>query len=116
MWARLGWLWRNWGRWQSEQLIPEPWLREAVQTAPDIRANCPREQWKYGYAFWTNDHGQLWPSLPLDSYAASGAGSQHIWVCPSLDLVVVQSPGLWENQAENDPGLLRLLVDACQLR
>ena len=114
--ARLGWLWRNWGRWQERQIIPEAWLREAVQTAPDIRANCPREQWKYGYAFWTNDHGQLWPSLPRDSYAASGAGSQHIWVCPSLDLVVAQSPGLWENQAENDTGLLRLLVDACQPR
>jgi CubicO group peptidase (beta-lactamase class C family) len=111
--ARLGWLWRNCGRWDGRQLIPEAWLREATQTAPDIRANCPTEQWQYGYAFWTNDHGQLWPSLPRDSYAAAGAGSQHIWVCPSLDLVVVQSPGLWQNQVENDTGLLRLVADAC---
>jgi len=111
--ARLGWLWRNWGRWKEKQLIPEAWLREATRVAPDIRANCPGEQWKYGYAFWTNECGELWPSLPRDSYAASGAGSQHIWVCPSLDLVVAQSPGLWENQAENDTGLLRLVVDAC---
>jgi CubicO group peptidase (beta-lactamase class C family) len=110
--ARLGWLWRNWGRWDGRQLVPEAWLREATRTAPDIRAHCPGEQWKYGYAFWTNDHGQLWPSLPQDSYAASGAGSQHIWVCPSMGLVVVQSPGLWEGQAENDTGLLRLVVDA----
>ena len=106
--ARLGWLWRNWGRWKDRQLIPAAWLREATRTAPNIRANCPPEQWKYGYAFWTNDHGQLWPNLPRDSYAASGAGSQHIWVCPSLDLVVVQSPGLWQKQDENDTGLLRL--------
>ena len=110
--ARLGWLWLNWGRWEDRQLIPEAWLREATQTAPDIRANCPREQWKYGYAFWTNDHGELWPNLPRDSYAAAGAGSQHIWVCPSLDTVVVQSPGLWQEQEENDAGLLRLIVDA----
>lgn len=112
--ARLGWLWRNGGRWKREQLIPEAWLREATRTAPDIRANCPREDWRYGYGFWTNDHGLLWPHLPTDSYAASGAGSQHIWVCPSLDLVVTQSPGLWENQTENDDGLLRMVVDACQ--
>jgi len=112
--ARLGWLWCNWGRWRGRQLIPEAWLREATQTAPDIRANCPPAQWKYSYAFWTNDHGQLWPRLPRDSYAASGAGSQHIWVCPSLDLVVVQSPGLWQDQAENDTGLLKLVVDACE--
>lgn len=111
--ARLGWLWCNWGRWQDQQLIPEAWMREATQTAPNIRAHCPREQWEYGYAFWTNDYGQLWPHLPRDSYAAAGAGSQHIWVCPSLDLVVVQSPGLWRQQEENDTGLLRLIVDAC---
>jgi CubicO group peptidase (beta-lactamase class C family) len=111
--ARLGWLWRNEGRWNDQQLIPKTWLHEAIQTAPNIQANCPPEQWQYGYAFWTNDHGQLWPNLPRDSYAASGAGSQHIWVCPGLDLVVVQSPGLWDDQAENDTGLLRLVVDAC---
>jgi CubicO group peptidase (beta-lactamase class C family) len=111
--ARLGWLWCNWGRWEDRQLIPEEWLRSATRVAPDIRANCPREQWKYGYAFWTNECGELWPSLPRGSYAASGAGSQHIWVCPDLDLVVVQSPGLWQDQAQNDTGLLRLVVDAC---
>lgn len=110
--ARLGWLWCNWGRWRDRQLIPKAWLHEATRVAPDIRANCPREQCKYGYAFWTNEYGELWPSLPRDSYAASGAGSQHIWVCPSLDLVVTQSPGLWQDQAENDTGLLRLIVDA----
>lgn len=112
--ARLGLLWRNWGRWKNKQLVPEEWLREATQTAPDIRANCPPDQWRYGYAFWTNDYDKLWPSLPRDSYAASGAGSQHIWVCPSLDLVVVQSPGLWQKQEENDKGLLRLIADACK--
>ena len=116
--ARLGWLWCNWGRWRDKQLIPEMWLREATQTAPDIRAHCPREQWKYGYAFWTNDHGQLLPGLPHDSYAASGAyGIALIWVCPSLDLVVAQNPGLYldkEDETENKlPGLLRLVVDAC---
>lgn len=111
--ARLGWLWCNWGRWKDEQLIPQAYLREATRTAPDIRENCPDEQWQYGYAFWTNDHGQLWPNLPTHSFAAAGAGSQHIWVCPGLDLVVVQSPGLWRTQEENDGGLLRRVVDAC---
>ena len=111
--ARLGWLWCNWGRWKDRQLVPEAWLREATRTAPEIIANCSKQQWKYGYGFWTNDHSQLWPDLGRDSFAASGAGGQHIWVCPSLDLVVVQSPGLWQDQAENDTGLLWLIVNAC---
>lgn len=111
--ARLGWLWCNWGRWKNRQLVPEEWMREATRTAPEIVANCPKEQWKYGYGFWTNDNSQLWPDLPHDSFAASGAGGQHIWVCPSLDMVVVQSPGLRQNQAKNNTRLLRLIVKAC---
>jgi CubicO group peptidase (beta-lactamase class C family) len=111
--ARLGWLWCNWGRWKDRQLVSEEWMREATRTAPDIIANCPKEQWKYGYGFWTNDHSQIWPDLPRDSFAASGAGGQHIWVCPSLELVVVQSPGLWKDQTENDTGLLKRVVNAC---
>ena len=62
--ARLGWLWCNRGRWKDKQLVPEEWMREATRTAPDIIANCPKEQWKYGYGFWTNDYSQLWPDLP----------------------------------------------------
>jgi len=112
--ARLGWLWCNFGRWMEKQIVPESWLREATSTAPDIIVNCPKEQWKYGYGFWTNDNSQLWPDLPRDSFAASGAGGQHIWVCPSLDLVVVQSPGVSKDQAENNTGLLRQIVNACQ--
>ncbi len=112
--ARLGWLWCNWGRWGEQQVIPEAWLRESTQTAPDILANCPEEQWCYGYGFWTNDHGKLWPSLPRDSFAASGAGSQHIWVWPAQSLVIVQSPGLWEDQGENDTGLIARVLDAME--
>jgi CubicO group peptidase (beta-lactamase class C family) len=110
--ARLGLLWLNWGRWRERQLVPKAWLQEATVTAPDIRANSPEARWQYGYAFWTNDHGKLWPHLPRDSYAASGAGSQHIWVCPSLDLVVAQSPGIWQEQEENDTGTLGHILDA----
>ncbi len=118
--ARLGWLWCNWGRWNDKQVVPEAWLRQATQTAPDIRANCPQEQWKYGYAFWTNDQGQLLPGLPRDSYAASGAyGIALIWVCPSLDLVVAHNPGPYldkEDPSENKaPDLLKLIADACSV-
>lgn len=110
--ARLGWLWCNWGRWEDQQIIPENWLQEATQVAPDIQANCPREQWQYGHGFWVNQVQQIWSNLPAESFAASGAGSQHIWVCPPLSLVVVQSPGLWKDQEENDTGLLKIIMDA----
>ncbi len=110
--ARLGWLWCNRGRWAGKQIVPESWMQEATKTAPDIIANCPKEQRKYGYGFWTNDHSQLWPGLPSDSFAASGAGAQYIWVCPSLDLVVVQSPGILKNQAEKITEFIKLILSA----
>jgi len=111
--ARMGYLWLNDGNWGQQQIIPKQWMQEATRTAPNIKANCARDEWNYGYAFWTNDYGKLWPNLPKDSYAAAGAHSQHIWICPSLDLIVVQSPGIWTVEEENDRGILRLLVDAC---
>ncbi len=108
--ARLGWLWCNWGSWRGTQLIPEAWMREATRTARDIRDHCPEQQWKYGYGFWTNDHGKMWPGLPRDSFAARGAGNQRIWVCPSLSLVVVESPGFGE---EEHVTFLDRIVGAC---
>ena len=110
----MGLLWLHFGRWGDRQVIPEDWMREAARTAPDIRANCPPEQWCYGYAFWTNDHGIPWPSLPADSFAASGAGRVHVWVCPSLELVIAQSPGVYEDQAdETNRALLDRIVGSC---
>lgn len=111
--ARMGYLWSTWGRWAENQIIPEKWLREATRTAASVMANCPEEQWRYGYAFWTNDHGKLWPALPRDSYAAAGAGQKHIWVCPSLHLVVAQSPGIYTSQTDPiNSKLLRLIAEA----
>lgn len=110
--GRLGWLWCQQGRWKNQQLIPESWMVEATKTAAPIVEHRSKEQWRYGYGFWTNDYGQLWPSLPKDSFAASGAGKQHIWVCPGLDLTVVQSPGIYERQEDLGRELLSGVVNA----
>jgi len=102
---------------KSVRVMPKNLVALGKHVAPHASAileHCPENEWKYGYGFWSNDHGKLWPQLPRDSYAASGAGQKHIWVCPSLDLVVAQSPGIWENQEENGDGLLRRVMEACE--
>ncbi len=112
--ARMGYLWLNRGNWAGNQIIPEDWLKEATKTAPNIKANCPEDEWQYGYAFWTNDNGKLGPKLPRDSYAASGAGQKHIWVSPGLNVVVVQSPGIWTKQADEcNREFLGMIAEAC---
>ena len=115
--ARLGWLWCNWGRWRDQQVIPESWMRESTKTNADILANCPEEDWQYGYGFWTNDHGQLWSNLPRSGFTASGAGGHYVSVFPSKDLVIVQNPGRYgkgkdEKPERGTPQFLEMILDS----
>lgn len=112
--ARAGVLWLNGGRWKERQLVPAAYLKEATRTNRDVIAIEPEDQWKYGLAFWVNDHGKLWPDLPRDAFAASGAGAMHVFVCPSLDLVVTQTPGPWmdADKGERQTELLMRIADA----
>jgi len=96
--ARLGLLWLHDGEWDGRQVVPKQWMREITRTSDMVTANEPKENWRYGLGFWTNDHGVPWPDLPRDSFAACGAGRQRIWVCPSLEIVVVQSPGTFNDR------------------
>ncbi|MDA1279413.1 MAG: serine hydrolase [Chloroflexi bacterium] len=100
--ARLGWLWLNRGDWNGQQVIPRAWVEMATKVSTEILENEPEERHVYGLGFWCNDRRQIWPDLPADSFAASGAGNQHIWVCPSLDLVVAQSPGTYPSRGAFD--------------
>ncbi|NLF31838.1 MAG: serine hydrolase [Planctomycetes bacterium] len=105
--ARLGLLWLRRGRWGDRRIAPADWVDQATRVAAPIREHESPENQVYGLGFWTNETGRLWPNLPADSYAARGAGRQLIWVCPSADLVVIESPGLYEEGQEH----LHLLGD-----
>ena len=105
--ARLGHLWLNEGRWDGVQVVPSEYLKQAAATNADILAHEPEERWMYGHGFWVNDHGRAWPDAPRDSFAAWGGGARHIWVCPSLDMVVVHNPGYWTNDRVREERLRR---------
>jgi CubicO group peptidase (beta-lactamase class C family) len=81
-WARLGLLYLRDGVWNGQRLLPEGFTKFVSTPAPA----WPRPE--YGGQFWINGLGQ-WP-LPRDAYFMSGAGGQHTFVVPSLDLVVVR--------------------------
>jgi CubicO group peptidase (beta-lactamase class C family) len=114
--ARLGWLWCNWGRWRDVQVVPEGWMRESVRVNSDLIANSPEALWAYGYGFWTNERGQLWPDLPREGFTASGAGGHYISVFPSRKLVVVQNPGPYHRaRSDGKPAnaeMLAVVLDA----
>lgn len=94
--ARFGLLIAAHGKWNDEQIIPEDYLNDAVNTSQNLNLS-------YGYMWWLNGKssyrlpqtqiefsGELIPNAPSDMYCALGKNDQKIYVVPSRDLVVVR--------------------------
>jgi CubicO group peptidase (beta-lactamase class C family) len=94
--GRLGLLMLAEGRWRERQLISADYVR---QGARGTTANPG-----YGFLWWTNEgttHRQAgyvddwlprrWsPAAPTDTFGLSGMFNQHVFVIPSLEMVVVR--------------------------
>jgi CubicO group peptidase (beta-lactamase class C family) len=94
--ARFGLLTYANGKWENEQIIPEAFLSDAVNTSQSINE-------AYGYMWWLNGKatyhlpqsqfefpGELIPDAPSDMYAALGKNDQKIYVVPSEKLVIIR--------------------------
>ena len=56
-------------------------------------APCPVKP-EYGFLWWLNDTGKLWPGAPRTGRCARGNGGRHLLrVDPARDLVVVSRWG-----------------------
>jgi CubicO group peptidase (beta-lactamase class C family) len=100
--ARFGYLHLRRGKWKDQQLLSERWLDMAMtpcEVYPDFG---------YGYMWWVNTDGKIWPHAPHSSFAARGAGSGIIWVDPEHDLVLVLRWFDWDKGDE----ILRDLIAA----
>jgi CubicO group peptidase (beta-lactamase class C family) len=96
--ARVGRLLLHGGEWGGKQLVPRNWVRQALRYAgtplPDRPAGNPQPG--SGICWWTNADG-VWPALPRDAFAGSGAGNQILLVVPCRDLIVVRNgEDLWD--------------------
>ncbi len=81
--ARLGYLMLRSGAWKGNQIVPKWWVDLATRSSQELNRS-------YGYTFWVNTDGSLWPGLPKDAFAFMGAFNNRCYVVPSLDLVVVR--------------------------
>jgi len=79
--ARFGYLILRRGKWKNKQLVSEGWIK--MTTTPTTIGQ------DYGYLWWLNTAGKLYPDAPVNSFAARGNGSNIIWIDPEHDLVVV---------------------------
>jgi CubicO group peptidase (beta-lactamase class C family) len=98
--AKLGFLYLNGGRWEGKQIIPEAYVRAAIQAQAEM---VPAE---------ADDYGYLWRVGTVaghPSFRAWGAGGQIIQVVPDLDLVVVITSD-WAQPREDAPSLVPLVI------
>ena len=94
--ARFGLLTYSDGKWENEQIIPETYLEDAINTSQNLNKS-------YGYMWWLNGkstyklpqsqiefNGPLISNAPSDMYAALGKNDQKIYVVPSKKLVIIR--------------------------
>jgi CubicO group peptidase (beta-lactamase class C family) len=107
--ARLGYLMAHNGTWGQKQIVPKDWVDLATRSSQQVNPS-------YGYTFWVNTNGALWPTLPRDTFAFRGFTASRCYVVPSLDLVVVRlgySPQNWGEESLL-PGVAATILDAPQ--
>ncbi|MEV6559938.1 serine hydrolase [Nocardia sp. NPDC051756] len=87
--AKLGELYRNDGRWQGEQIVPQAWVRDSVRAdaahlAPGrpIVGTHPID-FGYGYQWWL-------PASTRGEFCAIGVYNQFVYVDPTAEVVIVK--------------------------
>ena len=105
--ARLGYLLAHDGQWRDKQIVPRSWIQQATQSSQQLNPS-------YGYTFWVNTDGVLWPTAPRDTFAFRGYGANRCYVVPSLDLVVVRIGDAPPNWGEESllPAVMAAVLDA----
>jgi CubicO group peptidase (beta-lactamase class C family) len=101
--ARVGYMLARGGTWNGKEIVPNWWIEVATKSSQEIHPS-------YGYTFWVNTNGELWPSAPRDTFAFRGYAATRCYVIPSLDLVVVRlgfTPPNWSEES-----LLPAVLDA----
>lgn len=92
--ARFGYLMLMNGMWKGQEIIPKWWIELAAISSQELNPN-------YGFTWWVNSKGTMWPNLPRDAYALMGYRTNKCYIIPSLDLVVARigsGPVNWEEQ------------------
>ena len=82
---KIGLLFLNKGKWQSQQVISKNWVELSTKTHIPFKKS--RKTKGYGYYWWQRE--LVADQKPYNSYYAAGAGGQFIIIVPELELVTV---------------------------
>jgi CubicO group peptidase (beta-lactamase class C family) len=98
----FGELYRNGGRHNGTQIVPEAWIRASWTQ----RTTSPFNGHGYGLGWWMR------PMRGYDVYFAWGYGGQYVFIVPQLELTVVTtSDPVSPREGDHNRALHRLLAD-----
>jgi len=97
--AWFGRLYLERGRCHGRAVLSERWV--GLTTEP-----CAIEP-RYGFLWWLNTKGGMYPSAPESAFFALGAGGHMVWVDPDHELVGVTR---WMADASHDGFIARVLA------
>jgi CubicO group peptidase (beta-lactamase class C family) len=97
----FGELYRNGGRHDGRQVVPEEWVRESWRR----RTTSPFNGHGYGLGWWTRRSGSH------DVYFAWGYGGQYVFIVPDLELTVVTTSDPVSPREGDHNGALQRLLD-----
>jgi len=138
--ARIGWLWCNYGNWDGTQLLPRSYFDDYMQA--HVSSGTPRTSTGgtdylgvgtygggddqtadgpgvYGFNWWCNPSQSNWPDAPADTVQGNGHwGAEVVTVIPSLSLVVAYKGGATRGHSTGSSSSdmnqdLKLLADGC---
>jgi CubicO group peptidase (beta-lactamase class C family) len=99
---RLGEVYRNGGRHDGRQIVPEDWIRASRVR----RTSSPFNGHGYGLGWWMRRSGDY------DVYFAWGYGGQYVFIVPALELTVVTtSDAVSPREGDHNRSLHRLVDD-----
>lgn len=99
--VKIGLLFLNEGRFNSNQVISSNWLTQAKR--PYKQVNTTKEgTYGYGYQLWTYENTNT--NIPIDYYYASGLFGQYIFIVPKLNIMAVAKSHL-NNDHQSAPRL-----------
>jgi CubicO group peptidase (beta-lactamase class C family) len=96
--ARIGLMLLQRGMWGTRRILSEAWIERMLEPCP-LYPN-------YGYLWWLNTGGGLYPSASSRSYYARGAGGNLTWIDPENDIVAVLR---WTDPAAMDGFMKRTM-------
>ena len=92
--VKFGYLFLNNGTWDGEQIVPNSWVNQSVQTVSMLSAN-------HGYGF-------QWHTMPdQDVYYTAGMYGQYIFVSPAHDIVAGFTSGYGVSDIDWNPSMFR---------